>query len=146
MPVMGMVQMSINQVVHMIAMRNCLVPTARTMNVITLVAATLVFRSTILRVVTGNLNGVLIHVAIMDMMQMPIMQIVRVITVFNRRMAAIRAVYMLVVSVFVTVCAHSTMINLGFLIVQQNRQQRLVSHRHIHLPLYFCCPQHARVL
>ena len=75
---------------------------------------------------------------------MPIMQIVRVITVFNRRMAAIRAVYMLVVSVFVTVCAHSTMVNLGFLIVQQNRQQRLVSHRHIHRahspPLIFLLP------
>jgi hypothetical protein len=71
---MRMVQMSIHQIVHVIAVGHSLVTTARTVDMPCRMAATLMLGRTALRILVVHLQEVLIDMVGMDMVQMAIVQ------------------------------------------------------------------------
>ncbi|WP_199272356.1 hypothetical protein [Paraburkholderia acidisoli] len=101
-----MVQMPVDEIIDVIAMRHGFVPAARSVHMPGLMAARAV--STGIGVLVANLDLVLIDVVAMRVMQMTVMQIVDVITMLDGRMAASRAVLVVMMGVmrFVAACAH----------------------------------------
>lgn len=71
-----MVKVAINQVVHMVAVRNRLMPTARSMDMACIMSTAMVCRSTGVRIGFRHRNHVLIDVAIVGMMQVSVMEVV----------------------------------------------------------------------
>lgn len=84
---MRMMQMPFHEVVDMVAMRNRLVPAAPTMYVARLMPSTAVIRRARIRVCLRYFNHVLINVIAMRMVQMPIMQVVDMVSVAYRGVA-----------------------------------------------------------
>jgi len=78
---MRMVQMTIDEVIDVIAMRDGFVPASRPMHVPRCMAGTLMLRRAHIRVLRRNLDGVLIHVARVHVVQMTVMKIVHISSV-----------------------------------------------------------------
>ena len=89
---MRMMKASVNQIVHMIAVRNGSVAAIGTMNVLPVVA----FRSqrAFVRVGVADGNNVFIHVVAVRMVQMAVVEIIHVPVVHDGDMPAILAVDM----------------------------------------------------
>jgi hypothetical protein len=85
---MGMMQMPFHEVVHMVAMRHRLVSAARTMDVAGLMPSTAVIRRASVRVCLRYFDHVLVDVVTMRMVQMPVMQIVDMVSVPYRSVPA----------------------------------------------------------
>lgn len=100
----GMVQMAIDEVVDMIAMGNCFMPTPRAMDMVCGVTTAGVALCTGDRVCVAHLKRMLVHMIAVGVMQVAIVQIIHMTIVADRRMAAIWPVNVVVVSVLVTVC------------------------------------------
>jgi len=85
-----MMKMSVNQIVHVIAMRNGRVAAIGTMNVLPVVA----FRAqrAFVRVGVADGNSVFIHMVAVRMVQMPVVEIIHVPVVHDGDMPAIFAV------------------------------------------------------
>lgn len=67
-----MVQMTLDQVVGVLAMRDRLVAAAGSMRVLRLVPAAVVLRRAVRRVRVADLDRVLVHVIAMRVVQMPV--------------------------------------------------------------------------
>ena len=92
MSVVRMMQFAINQIIHVVAVRNARVAAVGTVNVLPVMA----FRSqrAFVRVDVADGNGVFIHVVAVRMMQMPVVEIIHVPFVHDGEMPAIFAVDM----------------------------------------------------
>lgn len=91
-----MVQMTLDQVVGVLAMRDRLVAAAGAVRVLRLVPAAVVLRRAVRRIRVADLDRVLVHVIAMRVVQMPVVQIVDVPVVHDGGMAAIRTVLVIV--------------------------------------------------
>jgi|SwirhisoilCB2_FD_contig_101_2386235_length_848_multi_4_in_0_out_0_1 hypothetical protein len=81
---LGMMQVPVDQVIDVIAVWHGLVATRRSMFMALFMAATIVVRSCGCRITRVNGNHVLVHVPLVQMMQVPVVEIVRVSLVLNR--------------------------------------------------------------
>ena len=86
---MRMMQMAVDQVIDVIAVRYRFVSASGTVDVSRLVAAATVVRCASFRIFRANLQPVLVDVITMWMVQMTIMQIIDVIAVPDSSMAAV---------------------------------------------------------
>ena len=84
---MRMVQMPVYQIIHMISMRHGLMPTTWAMHVREVMAGA-IMRGARRRIRAGNFNHTLIEMVTMRTVQMAVMQIIRMIAMPDRRMAA----------------------------------------------------------
>jgi hypothetical protein len=90
----GMMQVAVDQVIDMITMRHGLVAATGSVLMALFMAATIVVRNCGCGVSGVDGNHVLVHVPLMKMVQVPVMEIVRVSLVLNRGMSASRAMLM----------------------------------------------------
>lgn len=98
-----MMQPSVDQIVGMVTMRDCLVSAAGAVRM----AGALDVRRAINRIVCAHRNDVLIDVVAVHVVQMTVMQIVDVAIVLDRRMPAARTMLMGMVGVlFVGAIGH----------------------------------------
>ena len=81
----GMVQPAVHQVIHVIAVRDGLVAAARAVGVTRLAVGRI---GVAVRMLGIDRDHVLVDMILVRMVQMPVMQVVDVIVVANRRMAA----------------------------------------------------------
>ena len=93
-------QMAVNDVVGMIAVRNRLMTACRTMLVITPMGTAIVRRRAIRGIVGVHLKNVFVNVISMRMVKMTVVQIIRMIAVLNHRMPAIRPMYVFMIFMF----------------------------------------------
>jgi hypothetical protein len=96
--IMGVMQMAIDQVVYMIAVGHCFVPAVVAVLMCSTVACTIVTARAIRGIRCVDLKPVLINVAIVERVQVAIVEVVGVSVVDNRCMATARTVLMCVVS------------------------------------------------
>ncbi|WP_186064821.1 hypothetical protein [Burkholderia gladioli] len=89
-----MMQVAIDEIVNVIAMRHRFVAATRPVNMPRFMTTTLVVGRAALRIDAADLDHVLVNMVPMGMMQVPIMQIINVVTVLNPRVTAIWAMYM----------------------------------------------------
>jgi len=100
-------QVAVDQIVDMIAVRYRLVSASGPVNVIRGMGATIMVRRTSIRIFRADLDPMFVYVVTMWMMQMPIMQIVDVVAVPDSGMSAVRAMLMVMVGMMRFVaCAH----------------------------------------
>lgn len=93
-------QVTINQVIDVITVRNRFVTATGTVNVTGIVAGTLVGGSASVRIRVGHFQHVLFDLSVFaDMVQMTIVQIVDVVAVLDAGVFAIGAVLVIVMSV-----------------------------------------------
>ncbi len=103
---MGMVQMPLHQIVHMIPMCHRLMPTARTMHMILGMSAATMIRCAAIGIAHIDLQAMFIDMIAMHVVQMTIVQVVDMAIVLDRRMSAARAMLMGVIGMLVA-CAHT---------------------------------------
>jgi hypothetical protein len=96
---MGMMQMSVDQIVHVVAMRDGLMPASRTVLVRTLMPAAPVPGGTAVGIGRRHLDGVLVDMVAVHVMQMAVVQVVDVIAVTNGRVPARPAMLVRVIRV-----------------------------------------------
>jgi hypothetical protein len=94
-----MMKVAVDQIVDMIAMRYRFVSAARPVDMVRIMGATVMARCTSVRVLCADLKPVLVYVIGMRMMQVPVMQVIDVIAMFDGRVPAVCAVLMVVVGV-----------------------------------------------
>jgi hypothetical protein len=94
---MGMVEMPVDQIVHMVAMGHCLMTAARSVPVLAVMAAAVVVGRAALGIVRPDVDHVLVDMALMGMMEVPIVQVVHVIAMLDGDMPAIGPVAMRVI-------------------------------------------------
>lgn len=96
MTVVRMVKASVNQIVGVVAVRDCLVPAARPVG---MTSADVVWRA-VRRVGSVNWYRVLVDMIAMHVMEMAFVQVVNVAFVLNSRVATTRAMLMGMIGVF----------------------------------------------
>jgi hypothetical protein len=93
----GMMQMPVDQIVDMIPMRHGLMPAPGPVNMSGRMSGTLMLRRAHIRVLRRDLDGVLVHVPRVHVVQMTIMKIIDVVAMLHSRMPAARPVLVRVV-------------------------------------------------
>ena len=106
------VQVTVDQVVDVIAVRNGFMAAARPVLVALVVSAAVMPGGAVLRVHGIHVQLVLIHMIAVDMVQMPVMQVIRVAVVLDRGVPAAGAVLVVVVRVL-GAGAHQVLLGLG---------------------------------
>ncbi len=101
MSLVRMMQVSLHQIIYMIPVRYGLVSTALAMNMAGLMSLADMACRAGCRICRRHLKRVFVKVTFMRMMQMPVMQVIHVALMQNRRVAAVRAVYVRMVFVYV---------------------------------------------
>ena len=96
---MGMMQMTVHQVIDVIAMGHGLMPATHAMHMFRPMTGTLMIRRAAIRVDGVDVQGMLIDMTVVHVVQMPVMQVVDMAGVFNGGVATVRAVLMIVVTV-----------------------------------------------
>ena len=114
MSVMLVVQMTINEVIDVVAMRNSFMAAVRTMNMVLGMAAAIMSLSTCRRVLCADFNYVLINMALVSVMKMTIVQVVDMVAMTNCCVAAISAVLVVVIFVSDTFFVHGVLSSLSF--------------------------------
>ena len=99
---MGMMHMSTDDVIEVIAVRNAFMPAFRAVSVVAAMRSTLVVRRAGVGVRASDRNRVLVNMAVMEVMHVTIMKIVRVPLVGYSHVPAIRT---MLVTVFGVLCA-----------------------------------------
>lgn len=94
-----MMQVPVDEVVDVFAVGHRLVTAARAVHMVLVVASTLMLRGATFRIGRGDLDHVLIDVTIVHVVQMTVMQVVDVIAVAHRRVAAAGTVHMAMIGV-----------------------------------------------
>ncbi len=94
---MWMVQMAVDEVVDMIAVRHRFVAAARSMDVTRFMSRASVVGRAAVRIRLADLNDMFVYMVAVGMMQVAVMQIVDMIAMADRRMATTGAVLMVVV-------------------------------------------------
>lgn len=98
--------MSVHQVAGMITVGHGLMTAARAVNMILFVTAAIVASRALVGILGGNLDGVMLYVtAVFLMMQMPVVQIVDMVAVFDGGVAAVLSV-VVIVMITVVVMTH----------------------------------------
>lgn len=92
-----MMKVTVDQIVDVIAMRYRFMSTARPVDMARIMSATVMVRCTSVWVLCADLKPVLVYMIGMWMMQVPVMQVIDVIAMFDGRVPAVRAVLMVVV-------------------------------------------------
>jgi hypothetical protein len=93
----GMVQVTVDEIVHMVAMRDRFVTAARSMNVSSIMSgAAMVGRATI-RILVAHFNPMFVHMIGVRMVKMAIVEIIHVVAVPDRKMAAAGSMRVVVV-------------------------------------------------
>jgi hypothetical protein len=95
-------QMSVDEIVDVVTMRDGLMAAARTMDVVGLVRVAAVVRRALLGVLVGDLEAVLLDLAALLVVEVAIVQEIDVVVVLDRGMTAARAMVVRVVVVFVS--------------------------------------------
>ena len=99
---MGMVEVTVNQIVDVIAMRHCFMTASRTMHKVRRMTTTGVSRSAGVGIHIANFHDMFFDFAVLtNMMQVSVMQVINVVAMLDASMFAVGAV--LVVMVFVDV-------------------------------------------
>ena len=106
MAVVDVVQVAVHQVVHVAAVRHWLVPAVRAVLVPPGVPATIMLGSTPIRVAVGDVQGMLFDSPVAHVVQMPIMEVINVITVLDASVAAAGTVLVVVAGVHPLSHAH----------------------------------------
>ena len=102
-----MMQVAINQIVHMVPMRYRFVTTCRPMLVTCIVTGATMLRSALVGIDRGDLDDMFIDMVAMDMMEMPVVQIVDMAVMLDGCMPAIWAVDMRMIGMLgVGACRH----------------------------------------
>jgi hypothetical protein len=91
---MGMVEMALNQVIHMVAVGNCFMTAIGAVLVAFFVLSAVVSRSALFRILSADRNLVLVHAIGLHVMQVSIVQVIHVVIVLHGCVTAIRAMYM----------------------------------------------------
>jgi hypothetical protein len=94
-----MVQVAFDQIIDVVAVRHCFMTASRPVSVRSVVSLAGVFRGAALRVGVADCDRVLVDVALVRVVQVPVVQVVHVSFVLHRHMAAVRTVLVLVVVV-----------------------------------------------
>lgn len=94
----GVVQVTVDQVVDVVAVGNRFVSTIRAVNVVRIVTPTIVTGGTIVGVGRGHFQRVLFDLAVTtNMVQMSIVQVIDVVSMLDARVLAIGTVLVIVV-------------------------------------------------
>lgn len=96
------VQMPLHQVIHVIPVRYGFMAAAGAVLVALLVRPALMVRRAVRRIRPTHGDRVLVHVVAMGVVQVPIVQVIRMAVVLDGRMAAARAVLVRVIPVLLT--------------------------------------------
>src|ERR1700676_1301230 len=88
MPLVLMMQMTFYDMVHVLAVRNRFVSAARLMSVLLIMRTARMARRTIRRIRSALCQGMFIHVSRVDVVKMPVVQIVDVTVVLYRGVTA----------------------------------------------------------
>jgi hypothetical protein len=115
MPVVGMMKMSLHEIVLMTAVRNRLMPAASPMRVLAIMRAARVCRGTGGRIRTTLRQGVFIHVPLVRTVKMPVMHIVNVTFVLYADMPAAWTVSMRVLIMRFVVAHFSCLLPISLL-------------------------------
>lgn len=83
MAIVGIVQVTINEIAYVVSMGNCFMPTARSMDMVSIMTRAVMAVSTCIWIHIGHLDYVLIDMITMGMVKMPIMEIVDVVAVLD---------------------------------------------------------------
>jgi hypothetical protein len=105
-PAVRVVQVAVDDVVGVIAVRDRFMAAAGAVRVILPVITTRMGRRAVRRVRATHGELVLVDVVAMRMVQVPVVEVVGVPVVLDLRVAAVRAVLMIVVLVFRVIVAH----------------------------------------
>jgi hypothetical protein len=108
MAIVGVVQVPVDEVVDVVAVRDRRVPATRTVYVSRFVPGAAVLGRACIGIRRRHVDRVLVHVVAVGMMQMPVVDVVHVTVVPYRDMAAVRSVHVLVISV--RLAAHCTLL------------------------------------
>jgi hypothetical protein len=93
----GMVQVTVDEIVHMVSMRDRFVTAARSMNVSSIMSgAAMVGRATI-RILVAHFNPMFVHMIRVRMVQMAIVEIIHMVAVPNGNVTAVRSMRVVVV-------------------------------------------------
>ncbi|APA90320.2 hypothetical protein BJG93_32410 (plasmid) [Paraburkholderia sprentiae WSM5005] len=92
-----MVQVAVDEIVDVIAMRHRFMAAPRSVNVARVMAAAA--RRALVRIFGAHFKPVLVYMIAVRVMQMTVMQLINMIVVLDRSMSAVRAMLMVVVSV-----------------------------------------------
>ena len=92
--IVGMVQVTIDKIVDVIPMGHRLVTTSWTVNMIFFVSGATMVRGTGIRVFFGHIQPVLVYVVIVHMVEMPIVEIVDMVSMSNGCVPTIWAMHM----------------------------------------------------
>lgn len=93
----GMVQVTVHEIIDMIAMRNGRMSATGPMHVVLRMSAARMFRRAPVRMLGIHLDHMFVHVAAMGVVQVSIVQIIDMVTVLHRRVAAAWAMFVVVV-------------------------------------------------
>ena len=99
MTIVRMMEMSIDQIINMVAMRNCLMSTVRPMHMLRRVSGAFMLRRAVLRIGRGYANHMFIDMAFMRIMQMAIVQIINMVFVHDTGVAALGPMRMIMIFV-----------------------------------------------
>ena len=103
---MRVVEMTVDNVVYVVPMRNRFVSAAGTMNMISFVSLTGVLRCTVRWILGTDLKGMLIHMVSVGMVEVTIVEIVGVAVVLNGCMSAVWSVNMTVILMSLAFACH----------------------------------------
>jgi hypothetical protein len=104
-----MMEMSVHQVIGVIPMRHRLMTAVRPVSVCGFVRAAVVARGAVGRIRSAYRNCVVVDVAVVNMMQVSVMQIIGMAVVLDGGVAAILAVCMGVTLMFDARCGHNVL-------------------------------------
>ena len=97
--VMRIMEVTVDQIIDMVAMRHCFMSAAGPMHMLCGMYGAFVLRRAIFRIGRGYVDRMLIDVAFMLVMQMAVVQIVDVTIVHDPGVSALRAVHMIMIFV-----------------------------------------------
>ncbi len=97
MTVVGMMQVAVDKVVDVVAMRNCLVSATRAVDMIGGMRAAGVIGRTGFRIGGADFDHVLVEMTVVRGMQVAVVQVVHMVAMADRGVAAARAVDMVVI-------------------------------------------------
>ena len=106
MAVMGVMEVTIHEIVHVISVGYRFMTASRAVNMVSVMAIALMIGGAVGRIGFGYFYPVFVDVIAMGVMEMSIVKVIRVIIMLDGCMPAVRAVHVGMVGVGVTICAH----------------------------------------
>jgi hypothetical protein len=128
-----MVEMSAYQIIDMISMGHLFMPAVRAVSMVAIVALALMVGRAAVRVRAAHRDGMLVNMTLMDMMQVPIMEVISMPFVGYRCVTAVRTVHVAVRRVFSTLSfLHTPSFLVSDPLILQNRPLEMLSAIFLH--------------